>query len=245
MKEPSQRAQAILARYKAAQALPAETKAQVLDAVRTRALRGDLPRFDIQTTAPVVPESGLLRALWSSPLAKLGLGLLFAGPVALGVVALRKAAPVTAPPPPRQQAVPAASIAPSAATATPLLEPLGSVVSAPAGSAPRPAKLEKQVAPASPSAGEATIDEEVQLIKEAQAALRAGDATGALARTDEHSRRFPTGKLASARAVTRMMALCQAGRQDQARLEADRFLAAHPGSPYADRVKGICAPRKP
>ena len=46
MKAPSERAQAILARYKAAQAPPPATKAQVLEIVRERALRGDLPRFE-------------------------------------------------------------------------------------------------------------------------------------------------------------------------------------------------------
>ncbi len=242
MKAPSQRAQAILARYKAGQALPAATKAQVFDVVRERALRGDLPRFDIQTPAPVVPESGLSGALWNSPLVKLGLGLLVAGPVALGVIALRKAAPVTPPP---QGQVAKASPAPTAAEAAPDLGLTASAVPLPAASAARPTTFEKQGSPASPSAREGTIDEEVRLLNEAQAALRAGDPRRALTRTDEHARRFPSGKLASARAVTRMMALCQAGQQEQARLEADRFLARYPASPFADRVKGICSPRSP
>ncbi len=242
MKGPSERAQAILAHYKAGQALPAASKAQVLDVVRERALRGDMPRFDIQTPAPVVPESTLLRGLWSSPLTKLGLGLLVAGPVALGLIALQKA---TAPLSPSARVMASVSTAPTAPAAVPEPAPPASAVSLPAGSAARPATFEKQGAPLSPAASQGTIDEEVRLLNEAQAALRAGDPKGALARTDEHARRFPSGKLASARAVTRMMALCQAGQQAQARLEADRFLARHPGSPFADRVKGICSPRSP
>ena len=238
MKGPSERAQAILAHYRAEQALPAATKAQILDVVRERALRGDLPRFDIQTPAPVVPESGLSSALWT----KLGLGLLVAGSVALGVLALREEAPATSAP---QNHVAMAPAVPTAAEAAPQPALPASAVSLPADSAARPTTLEKQAPPASGSAREDTIDEEVRLLNEAQTALRAGDPKLALTRTDEHARRFPSGKLASARAVTRMMALCRAGQQNQARLEADRFLARYPGSPFADRVKGICSPQSP
>jgi hypothetical protein len=241
MKGPSQRAQAVLAHYKAGQALPAATKALVLDVVRERALRGDLPRFDVQAPAPVVPESGPLSALWNSPLTKLGLGLLVAGPVALGVIALRKEAP--APPPAQQHSAMASAVPTAEALPEPALP--ASAVSLPAGSTAPPTTFEKQASAASASGREGTIDEEVRLLNDAQAALRAGDPKRALTHTDEHMRRFPSGKLASARAVTRMMALCQAGRQDQARLEADRFLALYPGSPFADRVRGICSPRSP
>jgi outer membrane protein assembly factor BamD (BamD/ComL family) len=84
------------------------------------------------------------------------------------------------------------------------------------------------------------IDEEMRLLNGAQAALRAGDAKHALSLLSEHAARFPNGKLSLARAVTRMLALCQAGRAEQARAEAQRFIAKYPSSPFVDRVRAIC-----
>jgi outer membrane protein assembly factor BamD (BamD/ComL family) len=94
---------------------------------------------------------------------------------------------------------------------------------------------------AAPSASEPTIDEEVKLMNAAQAALRAGEPKRALELLNEHAARFPAGKLSTARQVTHMMALCQAGKAEQARHEATSFLAKNPGSPFAARVSGICA----
>jgi outer membrane protein assembly factor BamD (BamD/ComL family) len=85
-----------------------------------------------------------------------------------------------------------------------------------------------------------TIDEEMRLMNAAQDALRTGHSKRALSLLNEHSERFPNGKLSSARSVTRMMALCQAGSSEQARREAEQFLARHPSSPFVDRVKTIC-----
>ena len=75
----------------------------------------------------------------------------------------------------------------------------------------------------------------------AQLALRSGNPGHALQLLNEDARRFPNGKLASARAVAHMVALCRLGRADEARLEADRFLAKNPSSPFADRVKAVCS----
>jgi outer membrane protein assembly factor BamD (BamD/ComL family) len=91
---------------------------------------------------------------------------------------------------------------------------------------------------------EPTIDEEVKLMTAAQAALRSGQPRRALHLLNEHARRFPNGKLASARAVAHMVALCAVGRADEARSEADRFLAKSPSSPFAERVRNVCAPSR-
>ena len=74
----------------------------------------------------------------------------------------------------------------------------------------------------------------------AQGALQGGQPQRALSLLNEHAERFPNGKLSSARSVTRMVALCQAGNGEQARREANQFLASHPDSPFVDRVKAIC-----
>jgi hypothetical protein len=38
-----------------------------------------------------------------------------------------------------------------------------------------------------------------------------------------------------------MIALCRLGRASEARLEADRFLAKNPSSPFAARVSDVCS----
>jgi len=89
---------------------------------------------------------------------------------------------------------------------------------------------------------EVTIDGDVNLMNAAQAALRSGDQKHALQLLGERARRFPNGKLANARVVTRISALCIIGSTDEARREAGRFLARNANSPFLERVRNICAP---
>jgi hypothetical protein len=93
---------------------------------------------------------------------------------------------------------------------------------------------------ATPAASVDPVDEEVGLVGLAYTRLRDGDPEGAIAALDEHERRFPNGKLAESRRVTRVLALCQAGRVGEARRERDRFLAAYPHSPFTNRVRSAC-----
>jgi hypothetical protein len=85
------------------------------------------------------------------------------------------------------------------------------------------------------------IDEEVRLLSQAHAALRAGRPRDALGKLKEHADSFPNSKLTEARQVARMIALCDSGRRAAARAEAQEFLAARPRSPLANRVRSICA----
>jgi outer membrane protein assembly factor BamD (BamD/ComL family) len=90
--------------------------------------------------------------------------------------------------------------------------------------------------------GEGTIDEEVRLVQSAQLAIQSGEPRRALSLLDEHARRFPNGMLADAREVARIAAWCNAGERTLARARAEEFLARHPGSPFADRVRNLCLP---
>lgn len=85
------------------------------------------------------------------------------------------------------------------------------------------------------------IERETELLREAHAASRRGDARAALALLDEHARRFPRGMLTSERSGLRVLALCDAGEVAQARTEASRFLASSPPSGLAERVRRSCA----
>jgi len=90
--------------------------------------------------------------------------------------------------------------------------------------------------PESPS-----VSAEVDLLKNAQRALSAGDATTALSLLDRHASQFPSGALVVERMAARVFALCELGRVDEARGVARAFLKAAPNSPLVPRVTASCA----
>ncbi|HJL22106.1 MAG TPA: hypothetical protein RMH80_07725, partial [Polyangiaceae bacterium LLY-WYZ-15_(1-7)] len=115
--------------------------------------------------------------------------------------------------------------------------------SPPAGRAerPRPARAARSDSPA-PEPAEASgpaLALELGLLRRARSALGAGRTDAALAALREHAERFPDGALAAERDGTRALALCEAGRPGGA-AAAERFLAAHPRSPLAPRVRRAC-----
>jgi hypothetical protein len=106
-----------------------------------------------------------------------------------------------------------------------------------AGSAPADARA--------PDAGEparlaSTLDGELALVRAAWLALRAGRVAEALVALDDHAHRFPAGVLAPERDAARAVALCRAGRSAEGARAAEAFLAAHPRSPLASRVRASC-----
>jgi len=200
-----------------------------------------------------VPQATLAQRLWSSTWAKVGLGVVALGTASGVGYQLERAER------PAALDAPAATVArtPPAAERAAVAEPAESPEQAAAptdAAAPKPAaatppprtKVDKatDAAAASASVGEPTIDEEVKLVNGAQAALRAGDTKRALELLNEQAARFPSGKLATLRQVTHMMALCQSGHAQQARQEAANFLVKNPSSPFAERVTGICTASK-
>jgi hypothetical protein len=92
--------------------------------------------------------------------------------------------------------------------------------------------------PPAPSAD--ALAEETRLLREADAATRAGEPSRALTLLEEHARRFPRGVLGEERDAERVLALCAAGRTADARAAGQRFLAARPGSALAGRVRASC-----
>ena len=105
-----------------------------------------------------------------------------------------------------------------------------------------PAALEPAPAvPVEPAAATpSSLAEEVHLLASAQRALNDGDPATALARLAEHGRRFPSGTMAEERDAARALALCRAGRRQEAQAAAARFLAERPTSPLAARVRASC-----
>jgi hypothetical protein len=99
--------------------------------------------------------------------------------------------------------------------------------------------------PSEPASRKASsLVEETALLREAQTKLGAGDAAAALARLDELGARHPDGLLREERLAARIVALCAAGRVDEARRAAAQFLAEAPLSIHAARVRASCASGK-
>jgi hypothetical protein len=150
------------------------------------------------------------------------------------------------------------SVAEPPATVTPIAIP------EPAQSSESPAPAEAASASASPAPDESAsaapppplpppaparsshpaasdLEAEMAMLATAQAAIQRGDYATALAKLDEHQRTFPNGVLGEERTAARVVALCGAGRQAEARSLGAAFLARHPSSPLAPRVRSSCA----
>lgn len=142
---------------------------------------------------------------------------------------------------------PSATDAPARIEATPRRAP------SPAARGPRASTVQSSappvasasVAPPLPSVAPPSVDvaDEARLLREADAALRAGDSARAEAFLDEHARRFPEGVLAEERDAELVLVQCAAGQAERARTSESRFLREHPRSLLAGRVKGSCGGR--
>jgi hypothetical protein len=86
-----------------------------------------------------------------------------------------------------------------------------------------------------------SLMEETALLREAQEALKEGDAAKSLAAVDALAARHPQGMLREERLAARVLALCASGRVEEARAEGQRFVAEMPRSIQAERVRASCA----
>ncbi len=91
------------------------------------------------------------------------------------------------------------------------------------------------------SAGTPELAREAELLAGAQAELGKGRPQRALDLLNEHERRHPSGALAQERAAAMVIALCRAGRTEQARARAEEFLKRAPNSVLVPRVRSSCA----
>ena len=85
-----------------------------------------------------------------------------------------------------------------------------------------------------------TLAQELALLQRARRALNRNDALLALGIVQSLDERFPDGVLMEERAATRILSLCQLGRNDEATEQGHHFLLAHPRSVYAERVRHSC-----
>ncbi len=97
------------------------------------------------------------------------------------------------------------------------------------------------VAPATSAEPQSTLGEENQLFKEAAEAGRNGDVSGALSRLDKLLVEHPASPLAQTALVRKFRLLQKAGRSDDARREAERYLAAYPTGFAVDEAQALKA----
>lgn len=88
-------------------------------------------------------------------------------------------------------------------------------------------------------AASATVNDELALVDAGRVALAHGDARAALARVTEYRARFPSPRFADEVDALEVSALVALGERTAARSKAERFAAAHPDSPYLQRVRSV------
>lgn len=187
----------------------------------------------------------------------LGALLGFGASQGLGLLSSELAAPVERAAPPL--VTPPAGAWPAAAPPAPALEkvvePAPETVSAGSESSggaqdtvavERPAPVaRREAAPRARAAASederSTLAQELALLQRARRALNRQDAQLALGIVQSLDERFPEGVLMEERAATRILSLCQLQRSDEARAQGQQFLAGHPRSVYAERVRNSCA----
>lgn len=80
------------------------------------------------------------------------------------------------------------------------------------------------------------LDRELVLLKRARSAVSAGDHSGALSALNEHTKRFPSGRLREEREALRVTALWNGGKRAEARRAAERFIKLFPRSVLAPQM---------
>lgn len=147
--------------------------------------------------------------------------------VAHGGRGIQGAAPA---PPPTPEEKPVAATPPPAPT----------VVTRVVSAAPAAPKVVEEEAPAPKAASGPTPESETSYIKKAETAIDTGDGIAALQALDDHRKVYPEGILAGRREVLRVIATCTVGRVPAAREQAEKYLAEHPRTTEAARIRRVC-----
>lgn len=131
-----------------------------------------------------------------------------------------------------------ARVAPAPVPEEPRAEEAGA--EAPRAAAPPPAHTSSVAASrpaAKPSTSSAALQEELSALDAVRTTLSSGNAQGALSLLDAYARTYPRGRLRLEAEVLRIDALAKSGRLDAAKRRAEAFLAGHPNSVLATRVR--------
>lgn len=83
-------------------------------------------------------------------------------------------------------------------------------------------------------------ESETSYIKRAETAIDTGDGIASLQTLDDHRKFYPEGILAGRREVLRVIATCTVGRVPAAREQGEKYLAEHPRTMEAARIRRVC-----
>ena len=109
----------------------------------------------------------------------------------------------------------------------------------PARSVPVAAASTGTLPSAPPPSSGSTLAAEIAALDHARDLVQQGRAADAQRELDDFDRRFPNSTLAQEATVTRIEALVRAGRNAEATSAGNRFLAGHPDSSHAQRVRDL------
>jgi hypothetical protein len=115
----------------------------------------------------------------------------------------------------------------------------------PAPSASSPSTDVEREPKREPKREPASLDEELASMQRARAALRQGNAPAALAELDRFGQRPGWRQLAVEASLLRIEVLARAGRVDESRNLARRFIAQHPNNPLVDRARSFATTPSP
>ncbi|HKU45065.1 MAG TPA: hypothetical protein VJR89_43195 [Polyangiales bacterium] len=110
---------------------------------------------------------------------------------------------------------------------------------APAPSPAQPAPQPLAAAPSVPADARVSLADEIARLDAVRRSLASGQARAALAGLDRYAELHAAGALQQEAALLRIEALQRAGHAARARALAARFLAEHPDSPHAPRVRAL------
>jgi hypothetical protein len=91
------------------------------------------------------------------------------------------------------------------------------------------------------SSSKASIARETELLAQVQRALQQGRPASALALLNRYTKDFPRGMLEEEAIASRIVALCQFGRNGDAERWRSEFFRRYPNSPLSGRVRNACA----
>jgi hypothetical protein len=182
----------------------------------------------LEGALPVVPPSPLRFGRWLV-VGVAGLALLGGWMVRSSKVPHRIATETALAPPD-----PTPGVATDVAATNPGLdEPTVETAALPAAPAP--------VLPEKRREGEDDLGAQLALIDGARALLAQGNPHDALVRLKEYDSRYPAGALGPEATALRVEAWLRSGEQARGRALGERFVAQHPKSPYAARIRSLLA----
>ncbi|MGH1347806.1 MAG: hypothetical protein ACRBN8_40000 [Nannocystales bacterium] len=256
MSDSTKQGRDAIARYRDAIGPSATQRATLLAGVERRLDLGGPPDGGIPATpapgmasgwwvliaAVVAAAVGL--AVWPRPNANPQRAAAPNTPTSVPVAVLEPATPdpASAPAPPAKHSLPptvAAIESPDAPLADAPRRGRKPITTRPGPRAQRHPKEHREAPPTPPPPSAQLVDEEVRLLRSANAALRAGRHDAAQRTFDDHARRFPKGALVELREVGRALLGCEVS-PGQGHKAVAAFEDRYPDSLHTQRIRRAC-----